>query len=54
MEAVYSLRCYNFMFITIAIKAGNNKATTPQKVCLSCVCFVLLFMPLALVDLDPL
>ena len=47
-------RCYVFKFFHIATGPGINKAITHENDCLPYMCFVLLFLPLALVDLGPL
>ena len=44
-------KIYNFKFIHIASSADINKAITCENDCLPYVCFVLLHLPLALVDL---
>ena len=52
LKAIYTFRCYKF--IHIGTSAGISKAITYENDCLWYLCFVLLFLSLGQVDLEPL
>ena len=54
LQKINSLKSHNCKFIHIASSTDINKAITHENNCLPYVCFVLLFLPLAMVELGPL